>query len=84
MMLKVQQEGERQKKQLLIIFILHIYVFKDFTVIHCRCPEMVPSELPDEGYEGFMAATVKSFFPGNCLIPLVQLKRALLIEFAIL
>ena len=52
MMLKVQQEGERQKKQLLIMFILNIYVFKDFTTIHCRCAEMVPSELQMRAMKG--------------------------------
>lgn len=35
--LKVVQEGELHEEQILIIFILKIYILKYFTMIQCRC-----------------------------------------------
>lgn len=54
-------------------------------MIHCRCVEMVTSELQIGAMKGLlMVATIKGFLPECFLIPLVQLKRALPVEFVIL
>lgn len=59
--LKILQEEELQKGQILIIFILKGYIFKDFTVTHCRCVALVSGELHIRTTKGLMDAINQRF-----------------------
>lgn len=59
--LRILREGELQKRQILFIFILEGYIFKDFIATPCRCVEMVSGELHIRTTKGLMAVINQRF-----------------------
>lgn len=75
--LRILQEGELQKGQILIIFILKGYIFKDFTVTPCRCVEMGSGELHIRTTKGLMAAINQTFLAWEFLDSSCSIEKGL-------